>query len=769
MDKKTQPGITISAQQVVAGFKTLESVQQGLITTLEQTQKQFSALNETLRLTNAGLKDSAKESELTKPRSQSGQDVESRWEKQKQEALDALPGVSDKAMEVMISTADNALRSSMNNEASYINVANNLDFGEQGLLSEEAKELRHALNALAVEMAGAKHGDVLNIAKLGANGGIAKQDLEVFTRDTIMTAQAWGMTKEESAQKGIALRTSMGYEGGEVGQKQFMQMANMINEVNKNSGIAEKDLIDVMIKAAPRLSNSGFTEQEALSLANSLLLAGANKDDAARSAEDIASALNLGSLASDDQVAAFEKLGMDATSVSTAMKTDAMGTLVKVLEGIKGLNKQDQFATVKTLFGANSPLAANASVPYIESLLDDPTRLIETKNQAENANPDSVTKEYAASADTKQADMERSLDAFNNLSIVVGDKIWPAFSGILNAITDVTIATTQWIAESEGAASAILGFGGAILGGLAAYKAYRRVKFIGTLAGIAKEALGMKKQPSAIDGASNAACTQCDDVDRPEKASSRRVNQSGDQVRTRSNPKTRQPRSRPRNKLKPRILSFATSAASFLADKAKGVPSLISNGAKKVAQTTHTIRDKLKDKRVNPLPKKLLAFGPLKMGLRAIDIGTSLAQGDTASAVESGGGLLGGMGGAAAGAALGTMILPGVGTIVGATIGGMLGDSAGSDIASSLFDWFSKDDLPNKSEEIQAAQIQKAEQAQKPNVTFSPVVQVTGSEQPEKTAALTMDAIQQALAQFAREHGLDSDNLTQDFEHSLVN
>ena len=87
----------------------------------------------------------------------------------------------------------------------------------------------------------------------------------------------------------------------------------------------------------------------------------------------------------------------------------------------------------------------------------------------------------------------------------------------------------------------------------------------------------------------------------------------------------------------------------------------------------------------------------------------------------------------------------------------------------SLFDWFSKDDLPNKSEEIKAAQIQKAEQAQKPNVTFSPVVQVTGSEQPEKTAALTMEAIQQALAQFAREHGLDSDNLTQDFEHSLVN
>ena len=89
----------------------------------------------------------------------------------------------------------------MNNEASYINVANNLDFGEQGLLSEEAKELRRTLNALAVEMAGAKHGDVLNIAELGANGGLPKQDLEVFTRDTIMTAQAWGTDQRSLLRK----------------------------------------------------------------------------------------------------------------------------------------------------------------------------------------------------------------------------------------------------------------------------------------------------------------------------------------------------------------------------------------------------------------------------------------------------------------------------------------------------------------------------------------------------------------------------------------
>ncbi|MCG7491533.1 hypothetical protein MHN79_18790, partial [Vibrio sp. Of14-4] len=43
MDKKTQPGITISAQQVVAGIEKLATTQRGLLDALKRVQKEFEA------------------------------------------------------------------------------------------------------------------------------------------------------------------------------------------------------------------------------------------------------------------------------------------------------------------------------------------------------------------------------------------------------------------------------------------------------------------------------------------------------------------------------------------------------------------------------------------------------------------------------------------------------------------------------------------------------------------------------------------------------
>ncbi|POC06845.1 phage tail tape measure protein, partial [Vibrio vulnificus] len=166
-------------------------------------------------------------------------------QQRKKEALASMPSASTAAVGI---TAAGVLagRESMHNEASFVDVAKTLDFGDQGYRSEDAQKLRRELNNIAVEMAGVNDTDVMKIAAGGANGGIAKEDLAAYTRDTIMTATAWDMTADESAQKGMALRNSLGYEQGEAGQKQFMRMANMINDVaNQNGGVSGNDLLGV--------------------------------------------------------------------------------------------------------------------------------------------------------------------------------------------------------------------------------------------------------------------------------------------------------------------------------------------------------------------------------------------------------------------------------------------------------------------------------------------------------------------------------------------
>ncbi|UJX32988.1 phage tail tape measure protein [Vibrio parahaemolyticus] len=814
--------------------------------------RQLSALNDKLKSAGISTKDLAKAKDIANRRAEKSAQLLERenrllarsnqLQQRKKEALASMPSASTAAVGI---TAAGVLagRESMHNEASFVDVAKTLDFGDQGYRSEDAQKLRRELNNLAVEMAGVNDTDVMKIAAGGANGGIAKEDLAAYTRDTIMTATAWDMTADEAAQKGMALRNSLGYEQGEAGQKQFMRMANMINDVaNQNGGVSGNDLLGVMSRTGALMTNSGFTEAQALGLSGSLLSKGASAEEAATAAKNISSALTAGFSATGSQKEIFNMLGTDAESVALGMQEDAMGTLLDVLEGIKELNKEDQSAAIKSLFG-------DEANPHIQKLLKDTERLTKIQNEAAKASSTSVKDEYTSIASTNLSGAERAADAFGNLATVVGDKLWPAFNAILDPIVDLTIATTDWVAEAGIAADVVLGLGAAVVAGVAAYKVYQGVKFATNIASIAKETLALKSQQSATDKATTAANRHAAAMERQARATrGARVGETGSTVRTRGEAKTRRSPSRRRRGRKRGLvglgMSLFSGATDFisgaapkgmsLSGRAKGnilktgagllaggaaLPTFAADGLNQAAQITGTVGDTLEGLHVEKFAKVAGFLRPLTVGLDAVSVATNLAKGDTAAAVGSGGGLLGGLGGAAAGAAIGTAILPGIGTAIGAGIGGMLGDSAGESIASTIFNWFSKDDnetrvaqepqpeeksyaalrmermeknrkrneewnkgvslnpteswvskasLPDKTEEIKTAQIQKVEQAQKPNITFSPVVQVTGAQAPEQTAALTMETVQQALAQFAREHGLDSENLTQDFEHSLV-
>ncbi|MFL7036422.1 phage tail tape measure protein (plasmid) [Vibrio lentus] len=763
--------------------------------------RQLGALNDKLKATGISTKDLTKAKDIANRRAEKSAQLLERENRllarsnelqhRKKEALASMPSANTAAIGI---TAAGVLagRESMHNEASFVDVAKTLDFGGEGYRGEDAQKLRRELNNLAVEMAGVNDTDVMKIAAGGANGGISKEDLAAYTRDTIMTATAWDMGADDAAQKGMALRNSLGYAQGEQGQAQFMHMANMINDVaNQNGGVSGNDLLSVMSRTGALMTNSGFTEAQALGLSGSLLSKGASAEEAATASKNISSALTAGFAATGSQKEIFGMLGTDAESVALGMQDDAMGTLLDVLEGIKELNKEDQSAAIKSLFG-------DEANPHIQKLLKDTERLTKIQNEAANASNASVKNEYTDIASTNLSGAERAMDAFGNLATVVGDKLWPAFNAILNPIVDLTIATTDWVAEAGIAADVVLGLGAAVVAGAAAYKVYQGVKFASNLASIAKETLALKSKQSATDKATTAANRHAAAMERQARATrGARVGESGNTLRTRGEARTRRAPSRRRRGRKRGLVGLGmdlfSGATDFvssrsprgmsLSGRAKGnmlktgagllaggaaLPAFAADGLNQAAQITGTVGDTLEGLHIDKFVKVAGFLRPLTMGLDAVSVATNLAKGDNAAAAESGGGLLGGLGGAAAGAAIGTAILPGIGTAIGAGIGGMMGDAAGESIASTLFGWFTKEDLPNKSEEIRTAQIKKAEQAQKPNITFAPVVQVTGAQAAEETAALTMQTVQQALAQFARQHGLDSENLTQDFEHSLV-
>lgn len=703
----------------------------------------------------------------------------------------------------------------MDNEANFVDVAKTIDFSS----AAEKSKMRAELNKLSVDMAGVNDADVMRIAAGGANGGIAKEDLAAYTKDTIMTATAWDMSADDAAMKGMALRNSLNYEDGDKGRDQFMQMANMINDVaNKNGGVSGKDLIGVMSRRGAQMTNAGFSEAGALGLSGALLSKGATEEQAATATGGITKALVAGFSATAAQQDIYSMIGMDAGTVAESMQGNAMGTLTDVLDGIKDLDVEDQAAAISQLFGEEA-------APHVQKLIKDTKTLQKIKEDALNADSQSVKKEYDEIAATNAAKYERTSNALSNFAVVMGDRLLPILDPLREGFTDVVISATEFLSANEGVGTAIAAGAAIAVTAAGAYKAYQAVKFAKGLIGIAKETAALKKAQSATDRHTAA-------LERNAKASSRAASSANERGgsrrqgrgRSRSSSKRSGRRNRLGNLLSDGVANL-TGGFDAMPDKAphrksrrrKGgllalgaglmaggmsIPAFAS-GMDGAADATGVATDAAEALPFAKAAKAAKAIRPVAMVMDGVSAASSLANGDYRAATETGGGFLGGMGGAALGGLIGSFILPGIGTAIGAALGGIAGDEAGSQAAGGLFDWMSSDDdktakadppitkpladpssvtpmsadikAPNEwysqaklntpTEAIKTAQAKEVQARQTPNQTFAPQIIIQAAESPEETAQLTMEKIRELWDEWQSER---DEGLNQDLTHSLV-
>ena len=726
----------------------------------------------------------------------------------KRQALDSMPSAQMVGAGVL-ATAGFSARQSMNNEANFVDVAKNVEFKDD----TDKAAFRRELNTLAVEMAGVSDADVMKIAAGGANGGIGRDKLGQYTEDTIKTATAWDMTAEEAASKGMALRNSMGYKDdptteGDEGRDQFLIMSNMINDVaNKNGGVSGKDLLGVMSRRGAQLTNAGFTEQGALALSGALLSKGAAEEEAATATAGITRALVAGENATGSQKEVYEKLGMDSESVAEGMQTDAMGTLTGVLDAINDLDAVEQSSTISKLFGEEA-------APHVQKILKDTQTLKKIQGDALAAEKDyqkaktdpnavdSITAEYNNIASTNKAKFEETGKALNNLAIALGDRLMPMLDPVLGVTTDIAMGLADFVNDGGAAVDILLGIGAAVLTVGAANTAIKGMKAVKNIVGIGKETLALNAAAKATEKHTKALERQAAASERAARNGGARDSARRDSGRSRKPSRSRRRggklaalsgvgtnvlnrlstiqssesfqrvqsstlETRAGSRRKKGMLGMGVGALSLLAAPAfaGGVESVGGDALATAADTAGAAGDITGGLgKASKLANAAKFIRPLSLGLDALSLGSQVANGDAKGVAQTGGGILGGMGGAALGATIGSFILPGIGTAVGGAIGGMVGDGIGANIGESIFNWFSSDELPDKTEEIKKVQEKQAIAKQAAPTTFAPVLTVEGTSDPQETAALTIDAMRAMFEQWQREQAADID---QDIAHSL--
>ncbi|GEM75678.1 phage tail tape measure protein [Vibrio sagamiensis] len=745
-------------------------------------------------------------------------------EKRKAKFFKNLPS-NDSLVQGGIAAGSLTLKHSLDNEASFTDVARWLNFGEQGVESEEAKKLRDALNQLAVTLTGADTNMVMQVADVIAKQGIEADHLVAYTSDAIKAANEWGGDPAEIALQRMFLHSEMSYEGDATGKDQLNTLSNMIHAVSDKG--AEIDFLKVLNKTGSMMSEANFSQAQSLGLVGSLLGSGATEPEASDTIEQIINSLANTDLAAlkrqqyDDhgqREDPFELLKMDATAVSADMQTDPIGTIEKIFTAIQALEQKQQNQVMRSLFNAQPN-----SVLY--RLVNRPELFASNTQKAQDGSTDSIQKDYELRDNTKVAKLERLNDALNQLSVTLGDKLWPIVESILPKLTDLVVATSNWVAESGIATAAVIGLGAVGLAGKAllglktiagGFKSIASdLNAVASGLGIARHSHALKRQKNATDKATRS-------TERHYRAMREQANTYSEtpldeeaEARRKRNRRKRQRRNNRRNASRVSANNIhrqgsntnAQRVSQNLSTQPNISPELNTQARTGVDTENRTLRDSMDSAKVRQWVKTMKIATPISMAASAVEIVDNLADGDMKEVAKSGGGLMGGMGGAAVGAAIGSAILPGIGTLIGAGVGGFFGDSQGREWAEDLFDWFEHDEqnldnndaaepvlipkdnntasppalqierdtaqwfnsyaLTDQSQAIKTAQVAKKD-TQAPNVTFAPVVQVTGAQTPEHTASLTLETVQQLLTQFAREHGLDSENLTQDFQHSLV-
>lgn len=201
--------------------------------------------------------------------------------------------------------------------------------------------------------------EIAELVAAGARMGIqGKENLLKFAETTSMTARAFDLPVGEIGES--MARLSNLYK---IPIKNISQLGDTINWLDDKTLAKGGQIIDVMQRMAGMATTVGMSYRQAAALGGTFLSLGSAPEVAANASNALIRELSM----VGDKDSTLASMGMSGADVKKGMSTDAMGTIVKVMEGIKTLRKEQQLTAAVDLFGKEwgddaAKLAQNTSM-----------------------------------------------------------------------------------------------------------------------------------------------------------------------------------------------------------------------------------------------------------------------------------------------------------------------------------------------------------------------------------------------------------------------
>lgn len=288
----------------------------------------------------------------------------------------------------------------------------------------ELEGLRQTIIGLSGELPVTAEG-LAQIAAAAGQASIPAEELARFTEFAAKGAVAFDASTDEIGSAAAKLRTGLGLTQDEV-----ESLFGSINELSNNFAATAPQVLDIEKRVGALAKTVGFTAQETAALATALVASGADARVAATGIKNLATRLGAGEAATDKQLGAFEKLGLEATDLAQRLQEDAGAAVVDVFERIASLDKATQAGVLSDLFTRESVGAIGPLLGNLDTLRD---ALEVAKDETRALS--SVQEEFEVRSATTANALQLAKNAAVAFGIQLGDELSPFIAEVAKDFT----------------------------------------------------------------------------------------------------------------------------------------------------------------------------------------------------------------------------------------------------------------------------------------------------------------------------------------------
>lgn len=333
--------------------------------------------------------------------------------------------------------------------------------------------------------------DIAKIVAAGGQAGIEKENLLEFAEAAAKMGIAFDITAEEAGDMMAKWRTAFKMNQGDV-----VTLADKINYLGNTTAASAPLISDVVTRIGPLGEVGGVASGEIAALGASMVGTGVQSEVAATGIQNLILGMTVGESATKSQAAAFASLGFNTTEMAKRMQVDAKGAILDLMKALRALPKEAQASTLTNLFGRESIKAIAPLLSNLEALEDNFNKVSDAEKYS-----GSMQDEFAARCQTTENSLQLLENSISKVAITIGSQFLPHVSSAAKTVADGVDGIMAFAREHENLVTALGIAASAIIGAVAAYRAFSILVSIITWlknAALAQQALNLAMAANPI-------------------------------------------------------------------------------------------------------------------------------------------------------------------------------------------------------------------------------------------------------------------------------